>query len=239
MIVEGRNAVEEALAAGRTIEKVLVRKDVPAALAGTVRECIERRIPVARVERAALDRATGGTTHRGIAAFASDFAYCELDDILAARDERGLLIVMLDSVEDPHNLGAVIRVAECAGASGVVIPSRRCCPVTEAVERVSCGATEHVKIAKVGNMNDAIRYLKKKGVFAYALDMSGADIWETDLSGDVAIVAGGENVGTRRLTRELCDGVIGLRQCGKINSLNVSVATGIAVYECLRQRRAK
>lgn len=237
MIIEGRNAVMEALRGDVTIEKVLVLKDGAGRGAYEVAsECRKKKIPVQQVEKSALDRLSVSGRHQGLIAVCTEFKYSEIEELLENKGEKGALIVILDGVEDPHNVGAVIRVAECAGASGIIIPKRRGCGVTDTAVKVSCGAAGYVKVAKVGNINDAIRFLQENYVRVFAADMDGDDIYKTDLTGDVAFVIGGEGHGVHALTKKLCDGVVALPQNGKINSLNASVAAGITVYECLRQK---
>lgn len=237
MIIEGRNAVIEALRGDVTIEKVLVlASGAGRGVYEVASECRKKKIPVQQVEKNALDRLSVSGRHQGLIAVCTEFKYSEIEDLLANRGEKGALIVILDGVEDPHNVGAVIRVADCAGASGIIIPKRRGCGVTDTAVKVSCGAASYVKVAKVGNINDAIRFLQENGVTVFATDMDGEDIYKTDLTGDVAFVIGGEGHGVHALTKKLCDGVVALPQNGKINSLNASVAAGITVYECLRQK---
>lgn len=237
MIIEGRNAVIEALRGDVTIEKVLVLKDGAGRGAYEVAsECRKKKIPVQQVEKSALDRLSVSGRHQGLIAVCTEFKYSEIEELLENKGEKGALIVILDGVEDPHNVGAVMRVAECAGASGIIIPKRRGCGVTDTAVKVSCGAAGYVKVAKVGNINDAIRFLQENYVRVFAADMDGDDIYKTDLTGDVAFVIGGEGHGVHALTKKLCDGVVALPQNGKINSLNASVAAGITVYECLRQK---
>ena len=240
MIIEGRNAVTEALKGETTIEKVLLLKDSTNLNVKTIISlCREQKIPVQFVDRYALDRLSVTGDHRGYIAIATDFKYCDADEILEKKGKKSLLILLLDGLEDPHNFGAIIRVAECAGADGIIIPRRRCCGVTDTVVKVSSGAASHVKVAKVNNLNDTIREIKDRGITVLAADMDGDSVYQSDLRGDVAIVIGGEGNGVHALTKKLCDGVVSLPQNGKVNSLNASVATGIVVYECLRQRGAK
>lgn len=237
MIVEGKNAALEAIRGNVTVEKVLVQKDnASRGLYEFVKECRQKKITVQTVDKAALDRLSVSGRHQGVIAVCTEFTYSELDELLENKGEKGLLLILLDGVEDPHNVGAIIRVADCAGADGIVLPKRRNCGVTDTAVKVSCGAANHVKVAKVGNINDAIRTLKERGVTVFAADMDGDDIYRTNLTGDVAFVIGGEGHGVHELTRKLCDGIVALPQRGKINSLNASVATGIVVYECLRQK---
>lgn len=240
MIIEGRNAVTEALRSETTIEKVLLLKDSTNLNAKAITSlCREKKIPVQFVDRYALDRLSVTGDHRGYIAIATDFKYCDPDEILEKKGRKPLLVLLLDGLEDPHNFGAIIRVAECAGADGIIIPRRRSCGVTDTVVKVSSGAASHVKVAKVNNLNDAIRDIKERGVTVLAADMNGESVYNADLRGDVAIVIGGEGNGVHELTKKLCDGIVSLPQNGKVNSLNASVATGIVVYEVLRQRGAK
>lgn len=236
MIIQGRNAVTEAVK-NATVEKVLLLKDAPKQNNFTlVKLCREKKITVQFVEKQALERLSPDGRHQGVIAVVTEFVYSEPEEVLEKKDGKPLLILLLDGIEDPHNLGAIIRVAECAGVSGILLPRRRCCPVTDTAVKVSCGASEYVKIAKVNNLNDTIRMLKDRGIFVLAADMDGASIYSTDLTGDIAIVIGGEGKGVHELTGKLCDGKIALPQFGQINSLNASVATGVVVYEAVRQR---
>ncbi len=236
MLLEGRNAVTEALRGEITIEKVLILKDAPNINSKPiVNMCRERKIPVQFVDRYALDRLCKGGDHRGFVAVTTDYKYVDIDEITARRG-KDRLVVLCDGIEDPHNLGAIVRVVDCAGADGIIIPRRRCCGVTDTVVKVSSGAASHVKIAKVANINDTIRGLKEDGYTVFAADMDGDNIYRTNMTGDIAIVIGGEGDGVHALTRKLCDGAVSLPQFGKVNSLNASVAAGIVLYECVRQR---
>jgi len=237
MIVEGRNAVLEALRGDVTVEKVLLLKDAQNLNAkAVVSLCREKKIPVQFVDKYALERLSNTGDHRGFIAVTTDFSYSELSDLTVKKGKKARLLILLDGLEDPHNFGAIIRVADCAGADGIVIPRRRNCGVTDTVVKVSSGAASHVKVAKVANLNDAIRELKEDGYTVLAADMDGDSVYSTDLRSDLAIVIGGEGNGVHQLTQKLCDGVIALPQKGKVNSLNASVACGIILYECVRQR---
>ena len=240
MLIYGRNPVGEAFRAGKTAERIyFVKGERDARLSKLFSEAKDRRVPVEYVDRAVLDRLCGGGNHQGIAAQVSDFTYASLDDIFACAAERGekLLAVLLDGITDPHNFGAIVRSAECFGAHGIVIPARRSVGVTDTVVKVASGATEHMLIAKVTNINDAIRELKERNVWVYACDFGGEAPKMADLKDNTAIVVGSEGTGVHRLTRELCDGVITIPEYGKINSLNASVAAGIVLYETARQRK--
>ena len=239
MLIYGRNPVREAFRAGKTAEKIFFLKgERDARLSALFSEAKERGVPVEYVERGVLDRMTEGGNHQGVAARVTDFAYSSLEDIFACAEERGekLLIVLLDGITDPHNFGAIVRSAECFGAHGIVIPSRRSVGVTETVVKVASGATEHMRIAKVTNINDTIRELKERNVWVYACDFGGKSPKCADLKDNTALVVGSEGTGVHRLTRELCDGVVTIPEYGKINSLNASVAAGIVLYETARQR---
>lgn len=243
MKIYGRNAIEEALKSGATIDRLLVRNGMRDAHGNRiVNEARDRGIRVIFRDAAALDReCPKGANHQGFVAEVTDFKYSDLDDILALAEERGEppFIVLLDGVEDPHNLGAIIRVAECAGVHGIVIPKHRSVSVNDTVVKVSSGAAQYMRVAKVTNINDAIKYLQERGVWVFAADMDGSDIYSANLSGAIAFVVGGEGNGVSRLTRELCDGIVALPMRGKVNSLNASVAAGIVIYEKLRRSIAK
>ena len=183
-------------------------------------------------DRAALDRAADGSAHQGCIGYCTDFEYCNLDGIFECAAERGEqpFVVVLDGIEDPHNFGSIIRSCECGGVHGIVIGKNRQTPVNDTVVKVAEGAAEHMRIVRAVNVNDAIRELKTRGVWVYALDASGNDIYGENLGGAVALVVGAEGKGVSRLTRELCDGILSLPMRGKINSLNASVAAALGIY---------
>ena len=242
MKIIGRNAVIEAIKSGSTIDRLVSARDQKDAGAQRIiNEAKSRGIKVFFYDKEVLDRESGGKKHQGFIAEVTDFKYCELEDILSYAEQKGEdpFILILDGVEDPHNLGSILRVAECSGAHGVVIPRHRSVSVNDTVVKVSAGAASHVKVAKVTNINDAIDELKAKNVWVYAADMNGDDVYKTRLTGAIAFVIGGEGSGVKRLTKQKCDGVIALPMRGKVNSLNASVATGIVVYEYLRQNFVK
>ncbi len=192
-------------------------------------------VPVKFCDRKALDRAAEGARHQGCIGHATDFEYCDIDGVLGVAEARGEkpFIVIADGIEDPHNLGSILRSCECGGAHGVVIGKNRGVPVNDTVVKVAEGAAEYVKVARVTNINDAVRELKARGVWVYALDVGGEDIYKSDLTGAVALVVGAEGKGVSRLTKELCDGVLSLPMRGKINSLNASVAAALGIYRKL------
>ena len=186
------------------------------------------------VDKKVLDKESVTGKHQGYIAEAVDFEYCDLEDLLVKTGDK--LIVVLDEINDPHNLGSIIRVCECAGVDGIVMGKNRQVQVNETVVRCSAGAISHVKIARVTNINTAIETMKNNGVWVYCADMDGQRMYDANLTGNIALVIGGEGNGVSRLTKSLCDGVISIDLRGKVNSLNASVACGIVVYEALRQR---
>lgn len=239
MKTEGRNAVYELLKTDKTVEKIMLEKNAQGSLGRLFAEARKKGIRVQFVDKKVLDKESVTGHHQGVIAITTDFKYSSLDDIIAAKGEKSGFVVLCDGIEDVHNLGSVIRVAECTGADGVVIPSTNSASVTEAVVRISAGAANHVKVAKVNSLNRAVDELKKAGYWLYALEADGQSIYSSDLSGNVAIVVGGEDSGVRHLTREKCDFVVSLPMCGKVNSLNASVALGVAAYEVLKKRMEK
>jgi len=239
MKIEGRNSVSEAIKAGTTIDRLIVEKGLKDQTANRIIDDAKARgIKIFFRDKIALDRESASGRHQGFIAEVTDFKYSELDDILAYAEKKGEapFILLLDGVEDPHNLGSILRVAECAGAHGVVIPRHRAVAVNETVIKVSSGASAHIKVAKVTNINDAIDELKAKNVWVYAADMSGESLYKTKLTGATAFVIGGEGSGIKKLTREKCDAVVSIPMFGKVNSLNASVAAGVVVYEYIRQK---
>jgi len=233
---EGRNAVFELLKTGKNIEKIMLEKEPQGSLKSIFAEARKRNIKVQFVDRRTLDKTSEEGRHQGVIAFSSDFVYSSLDEIISAREENRGFVVLCDGIEDVHNLGSIIRVAECAGADGVVIPSNNSASVTDAVIRISAGAVNHIRVAKVNSINRAVDRLKQENYWVYALEADGTDIYKSDFSGDVALVVGGEDCGVKRLTREKCDFIVSIPLKGKVNSLNASVALGISAYEVVRKR---
>ncbi len=234
MLAEGRNPVKEAVLGNKSIDKIVVEDKIKdTSVRETVRLAREKKIRVEFAPKEALDRLSKTGHHQGIIAVLSDFDYTPLDEVLGGFGRR--FFVVLDKVTDPHNLGSVIRSAECAGVSAVIIPERNFALVNETVIRTSMGAISHVKVCKVKNLNDAIKKIKDSGVFVYVADMDGESMYKTNLTGDIAIVVGSEGDGVSSLTKKLADGVISIPMKGKLNSLNASVAAGIIMFEVLRQ----
>lgn len=240
MKIEGRNSVRELLRTKKTIDKVLIanglRDDESKNLLNIIKSA---GVKFQFADKSVLDKESESRRHQGFIAYVSDYKYTELDDILSdAEGKEDAFIVVLDGVEDPHNLGSIIRVCECAGVDGLIIGKRRSASVTDAVMRISEGAANHVKIARVTNINAAIERIKEENIWTYALELGGADIYKTKLTGRICIVIGGEDTGVNELTRKKCDAHISIPMYGKVNSLNASVATGVGVFEAMRQRKA-
>lgn len=236
MKVEGRNAVLELLKTDKNVDKLLMQKGAEGSAGRIFAMARERNIRVQFADSRALDRESETGRHQGVIAFVSEYEYADFSQLCAPKDSPRFVVVC-DGVEDVHNLGSIIRVAECAGADGVVIPKNKSAQVTGAVVRISEGAANHIKVARVPGVNYAIDELKKAGYWVYGLEADGEDIYASDLTGDIALVVGGENSGIGALTRKKCDKILSLPLYGKVNSLNASVALGAAAYEAVRQRR--
>ena len=241
--VEGRNAVIELLKSDRTVNKIMVaRGDRQGSINEILKLAKQNRIIVTEVDRNKLDTLSETKHHQGVIAFVAPIEYKDVDYILNVAKERGEepFILIADEIEDPHNLGALIRSAEVAGCHGVIIPKRRAVAVTEVVSKVSVGATEYMPIARVNNINDTIRELKDKGVWIVGTDGSADTIYyKQDLTGPIAIVVGSEGRGMNKLTMKNCDFLVKIPMIGKITSLNASVSGGIVLFEALRQRLEK
>lgn len=234
----GRNAVLEALKGNREIEKITLAKGAEGSVKQIVAKARDRHIPIYYSDKARMDKAASGGVHQGVIAVVSDYKYCTVDDILARAAQRGEdpFIIILDGLEDPHNLGAIMRTAECAGVHGIVIPKRRSVSVTETVAKTSAGAVEYMLCAKVTNIANEIEKLKEKGVWIGACDMGPDLYYRQDLKGPIAIVIGAEGAGISRLVKEKCDFVVSIPMKGNITSLNASNAASILMYEVVRQR---
>lgn len=238
-IIAGRNAVAEALRSGRTIDSLYVaRGEHSGALSALIAKAKNAGINIKEADSKKLDFMCGGATHQGVVAVAAVKEFATVDDMFKLAEERNEspFLIVADELEDPHNLGAILRVAECAGAHGVIIPKRRSVGLTYAVGKASAGAVEYVPVARVTNLASTIDELKERGVWIYAADMDGQPWCGQDYAGPAAVVIGSEGFGVSRLVKEKCDFVISLPMKGKINSLNASVACGILCYEIARQR---
>ena len=239
-IIEGRNAVIEALRAGRAIDKIFIAKgDVDKTLGHIASKARDKGIVVVEADRRKLDFMSRTKAHQGVVALAAVREYCTVAEILAVAGERGEVpfVVVCDEISDPHNLGAIIRSAECVGAHGVIIPKRRSAGLTAIVDKASAGAAEHMAIARVANIAAAIKELKDAGLWIYGTAADGASpLWRTDLTGPIALVIGSEGDGMSRLVKESCDFVLSLPMKGQVSSLNASAAAAVTLYEILRQR---
>lgn len=238
--IEGRNALSEALRSGRTIDKVFIAAgETDRALQRLAAQAKEAGAVVVPVDRRKLDAMSASHAHQGVIALVAAREYFSVDDILAEAESRGQapLIVICDELSDPHNLGAILRSAECAGAHGIIIPKRRSVGLTAVVAKASAGAVEYMKVARVTNITAAIEDLKKKGVWIFGTAAEGSiPMYEADLKGPAAIVIGSEGDGMSRLVKESCDVTVHIPMNGRISSLNASAAASILLYEAVRQR---
>ncbi len=237
-VIAGRNAVLEALKSGRSLDSVLVaRGERQGSIGAIMAKCREAGIPVKETDSRKLDAMAAN--HQGVLAIAACKEYVSLEDLFAAAQAKGEppFLIVCDELEDPHNLGAILRTAEAAGAHGVVVPRRRSVGLTSTVYKASAGAVEYVPVARVANITEALKEMQKRGLWIYGLDMDGEDWCSADLTGAMALVVGSEGRGVSRLVRETCDFMLSLPMNGHINSLNASVACGIVLYEAARQRK--
>ena len=239
-LIEGRNAVMEALRAGRTIDKIFIAKgDVDKTLGHIASKARSAGIVVTEADRRKLDAMSQTHAHQGVIALCAVKEYSTIEDMLAIAAERGEapFLVLCDEISDPHNLGAIIRTAECVGAHGVIIPKRRSAGLTAVVDKASAGALEHMAVARVPNLVAAIETLKKNGLWIYGTAAEGSnELWKTDLTGPACIVIGSEGAGISRLVREKCDFLVSIPLRGQISSLNASAAAAVLLSEALRQR---
>lgn len=239
-IIEGRNAVIEAIRADRAIDKIYINKgEVDKTLGHIASSARDKGIVVVECDRRKLDFMSVTKAHQGVIALCAVRDYCSIDDILEHARElsEDPFIIVCDEISDPHNLGAIIRSAECAGAHGLVIPKRRSAGLTAIVDKASAGAAEHALIARVPNISAALKELKEKGLWIFGTAADGDhDLWTTDFSGPVVLVIGSEGDGIGRLVKENCDFMVSLPMKGKISSLNASTAAAVTMYEVLRQR---
>jgi len=240
MIIYGKNAVTEALRAEKAVYRVYCQDNFCTKISEIEALCKKRNIKLEYVDRATLSRLSKDEHHQGFVAEMEDFTYCEMEDILSLANERGEqpFVVLLDGVEDPHNFGAILRVCECAGVHGVIIPKHNACPINSTVAKTSAGALEHILVSKVTNLNNVIEKLKKYGLWIYAVELGGANIYRQNLKGAIGLVIGSEGKGISQLLKKNCDAILTMPMMGKVNSLNASVACGVAVFEVLRQRES-
>lgn len=231
-LIFGRNPAIEALKGDRTVEKVILQEGAGGSISKIFSMAKEKGARIEYRTKQDLDKLAEGKNHQGVVVLTSSYRYKELEDII-----DGSLVIILDEIEDPHNLGAIMRTAECAGADGVIIPKRRSASLTDTVAKTSAGAVEYLPCVRVSNIPSTIDKLKEHGFWICAADMNGQDLWESDLKGKIAIVIGNEGKGISRLVKEKCDFVVSIPMAGKINSLNASNAAAVLMYEAVRQRR--
>lgn len=239
MTIEGRNVVLEAFRSGKTIDKLFVLEgcqDGP--VKSIIREAKKHDTVINYVSRERLDQMSESRKHQGVVAYAAAYDYAQVEDILQIAEEKGEppFLILLDNIEDPHNLGAIIRTANLAGAHGVVIPKRRAAGLTAAVAKASAGAVNYTPVAKVTNLSATIKELKEKGIWFVCADMGGSAMYGLDLRGPIGMVIGSEGEGVSRLVKENCDFAAAIPMAGEIGSLNASVAAGVLAYEIVRQR---
>lgn len=241
--VEGRNSVTELLKSGKDINKLYVQKGEKH---GSINEIIklakQNKVVITELDRAKLDQMSESHNHQGVIAIVPPYEYCDVDEILeyAKSKNETPFILILDGIEDPHNLGSIIRTAECSGVHGIIIPKRRSVQVNATVNKTSAGAAQYVKVARVNNLTETIKYLKENDVWIYGTDIEGKCYYnEQKYNGGVAIVIGSEGFGMSRLVKENCDFLVKIPMVGKINSLNASVSAGILMYEVFNQRNNK
>lgn len=241
--ISGRNPILEILKTDKEIEKIYVLKGE---LKGSINKIMgiagDKKIPIQHVDKNKLDLLSDGNIHQGVVASVTSYEYVEIDDILEKAKEKNEdpFILILDEIEDPHNLGAIIRTAECAGVHGVIIPKRRSASINQTVYKSSAGAVEHMLVSKVTNISNTIAELKDKGLWIYGADMAGENYYyQTKLDGAIGLVIGSEGKGISRLVKENCDVLVKIPMLGKISSLNASNAASILIYEVLKQRHEK
>lgn len=237
----GRNPVLEAIRSGRSIDKILIKKGkYEGSIVPIIKKAKEAKILIQEVDKAKLDTISEGENHQGVIAYVSAYDYVTVKDILLRAEEKGEppFVIICDKITDPHNLGAILRTANCVGAHGVIIPKRNSVGVNSIVAKTSAGAVEYTPVAKVTNIAGTIEDLKKEGMWIAGADMNGEEMYKVDLNGSLGLVIGSEGEGISRLVREKCDFIASIPMNGQINSLNASVAAGVLMYEALRQRRA-
>ena len=240
-LIEGRNSVIELLKSGKDINKLYIQKgERHGSITEILKLAKQSKVIIQEVDKIKLDKMSETHNHQGVIAVVPPYEYCDVDDILeyAKNKKEDPVIFILDGIEDPHNLGSIIRTAECSGVHGIIIPKRRSASVNSTVNKTSAGAVQYMKIARVNNLNETINYLKERNIWIYGTDMDGASYYdEQNYSGGVVVVIGSEGFGMSRLVKENCDFLIKIPMKGHINSLNASVSAGIVMYEIMKQRR--
>ena len=238
MIVEGINCAQELLKAKYPMEKVIINKDLIKKCDNIINLARENNVNIEYVDKVAIEKLTKSKNSQGVLSFVKPFKYCDVNDILKDAEDKNQppFIVILDSIVDPHNVGAIIRTAECVGVNGIIIAQNRACEINETVFKTSAGAVAHMNIAQVVNLSQTIEKLKSKNIWVYSLEAGNTSMYDTDLTGPLALVVGSEGYGVSRLVNRTCDGTISIPLKGEVNSLNASNAGAIAMYEALRQR---
>ncbi len=241
MNIEGKNQVIEAIKNNVTINKIIIDKNFATRKDDVISLARKNRLKIDFLPKKIMDSKSVTGHHQGYIAETVEFEYCHVEDILNAAQaaDHTPFVVLLDGIEDPHNLGAIIRTCECAGVDGIILPKVRACGVNETVVRTSAGAISHMKIARVTNLKDAIDTLKDSGLWIYACELGGEEIYSQKLTSPIGLVIGSEGNGIKQSLRAYCDGIVTLPMKGSVNSLNASVSAGIAIYEILRQRQTK
>ena len=241
--IEGRNAVLELLESGKDINKIFILKgEKHGSINKIIAKAREKRIVIVEKDRRQLNEMAQTQNHQGVIAIVPPFEYCQIEDIIeeANKKEEDPFVIILDGIEDPHNLGAILRTAETAGAHGVIIPKRRSASINSTVSKVSAGAVEHIKVARVNNITDSIQKLKEKGLWICGTDMETKTYYyNQDLTGPIGIVIGSEGNGISNKVKKHCDFMVKIPMKGKITSLNASVSAGIVIYEAVKQRNRK
>lgn len=238
MIVEGINCAIELLKANYPIEKVIINKDLNIKYDNIAKLAQDNHVKVEYVDKLGIERLTKSKNSQGVLCFVKSFKYCDVNDILSYAQDKGEdpFILILDGIVDPHNVGAIIRTAECVGVHGIIIGQNRACDINETVFKTSAGAVAHMKVAQVVNISQTIEKLKSKNVWVYSLEAGNTSMYDTNLTGAIALVIGSEGAGVSKLVNRTCDGTISIPLKGEVNSLNASNAGAIAMYEALRQR---
>ena len=241
MIVEGINCATELLKAGYPVEKIIINKDANDKYNNIVKLANDSGVKIEYVDKQGIEKLTKTKNSQGVLSFVKQYDYCSVGDILSYAESRNEdpFIVILDGIVDPHNVGALIRTAECVGVHGIIIAQNRACEINETVFKTSAGAIAHMKVAQVVNISQTIEKLKSKNVWVYSLEAGNTSMYDTNLTGAVALVVGSEGAGVSRLVNRTCDGTISIPLKGQVNSLNASNAGAIAMYEVLRQRQCK
>ena len=240
-LVYGKNPVLEAINSGTTINKIYAQtsnKDIDK----IIKEALKRKIIVVNTDKQKLDKMIDGKNSQGIIASITEFKYSQISEIIEYAESKNEkpFVVILDKIEDPHNLGAIIRSCECMGVHGIIIQKRNACQITDTVEKVAAGACSYVKVARVTNITESIKKLKEYGLWIYGLDMNGeSEVYNTKLDGAIGLVIGNEGDGISGLVKENCDALMNIPMVGKINSLNASVSAAISIYEVVRQKNVK